>query len=89
MTDTLLNASTSIGLRILPFAKRVLARQQRIVTTRLGNVAVKFTQQPDGRERFKVEHEDIVRLAAEHKLDYLTAQRMINEDASKASGHSA
>ncbi|MEC8346498.1 MAG: hypothetical protein VXZ70_00585, partial [Pseudomonadota bacterium] len=62
---------------------------QRIVTTRLGNVAVKFTQQPDGRERFKVEHEDIVRLAAEHKLDYLTAQRMINEDASTASGHSA
>ena len=43
VTDTLLNASTSIGLRILPFAKRVLARQQRVVTTRLGNVAVKFT----------------------------------------------
>ena len=34
VTDTLLNASTSIGLRILPFTKRVLARQQRIVTTR-------------------------------------------------------
>ena len=89
VTDTLLNASTSIGLRILPFTKRVLARQQRIVTTRLGNVAVKFTQQPDGRERFKVEHADIVRLAAEHALDYLSAQRMINEDAAKASGHSA
>ena len=89
VTDTLLNASTSIGLRILPFAKRVLARQQRIVTTRLGDVAVKFTQQPDGRERFKVEHADIVRLAAEHALDYLSAQRMINEDAAKASGHSA
>ena len=89
VTDTLLNASTSIGLRILPFAKRVLARQQRIVTTRLGNVAVKFTQQPDGRERFKVEHDDIVRLAAEHTLDYLTAQRMINEDAAQASGNRA
>jgi hypothetical protein len=50
---------------------------------------VKITQQPDGRERFKVEHEDIVRLAAEHALDYLSAQRMINEDAEKASGHSA
>jgi uncharacterized protein (DUF111 family) len=85
VTDTLLNTSTSIGLRILPFAKRVLPRQQRIVSTRLGDVAVKITQQPDGRERLKVEHEDIVRLAAEHALDYLSAERTIKEDVQKQS----
>ena len=85
VTDTLLNTSTSIGLRIFPFAKRVLPRQQRIVTTRLGDVSVKFTQQPNGRKRFKVEHEDIVRVAAEHGLDYLNAERSINDDVQRQS----
>ena len=93
VTDTLLNTSTSIGLRIMPFAKRVLPRYQRQVTTRLGDVSVKFTTQPNEQERFKVEHDDIVRLAAEHAVDYLTAERMINEDVNadvvSRSGHSA
>ncbi len=88
VTDTLLNTSTSIGLRILPFTKRVLPRQQRLIPTKLGEVSVKFTRQPDGRQRYKVEHDDIVRLAAERRLDYLTAERIINESVAQESGDS-
>ena len=87
VTDTLLNASTSIGLRIMPIAKRVLPRQQRTVATQLGSVSVKITTQPNGHERFKVEHDDIQRLAAEHQLDYLSAQQSINDEVARALGH--
>lgn len=89
VSDTLLNASTSIGLRIFPFAKRVLPRHQQRLGTQLGEVGVKITQQPDGRQRFKVEHEDILRLASEHQLDYLTAERLIQADVSQALSHSS
>ncbi|NCF44681.1 MAG: nickel pincer cofactor biosynthesis protein LarC [Proteobacteria bacterium] len=86
VSDTLLNHSTSIGLRILPFAKRVLPRVLQRVTTRMGEVNVKITTAPNGLQRFKVEHDDIVQLAAEQSLDYLTAQRLINEDISRELG---
>jgi len=87
VTDALLNASTSIGLRILPFAKRVLPRQQRTVATSLGDVAVKVIARPNGQTTFKVEHEDILRVAAEHQLDYLRAERRLREDVERSLGH--
>ena len=87
VTDTLLNTSTSIGLRIMPFAKRVLPRQQRTIATSLGSVSVKITTQPNGRERFKVEHDDILRLATEHQRDYLSVQQALNDEVARALGH--
>ena len=87
VTDTLLNTSTSIGLRIMPFAKRVLPRQQRTIATSLGSVSVKITTQPNGRERFKVEHDDILRLATEHQRDYLSVQQTLNDEVARALGH--
>jgi uncharacterized protein (DUF111 family) len=86
VSDTLLNQSTSIGVRILPFAKRVLPRMLRRVATRIGEVAVKVTTAPSGQQRFKVEHDDIVQLAAEQGIDYLSAQRLINHDVSRELG---
>ena len=86
VSDTLLNQSTSIGLRILPFAKRVLPRMLRRVATRIGEVTVKVTTAPSGQQRFKVEHDDIVQLAAEQGIDYLSAQRLINHDISRELG---
>jgi hypothetical protein len=50
-------------------------------------VSVKITTQPNGHERFKVEHDDIQRLAAEHQLDYLSAQQSINDEVARALGH--
>ena len=87
VTDTLLNTSTSIGLRIMPFTKRVLPRGQKTLSTQLGSVSVKITTQPNGRERFKVEHDDILRLAAEHQLDYLSVQQTVNNEIARTLGH--
>lgn len=80
VTDTLLNSSTSIGLRIFPFAKRVLPRQQRSVATSFGQVSVKVISRPNGQQTFKVEHEDILRAASSHQLDYLSAERSITDE---------
>ena len=87
VTDKLVNASTRIGLRIKPFAKRVLPRQQRTIATSLGSVSVKITTHPNGRERFKVEHDDILRLATEHQRDYLSVQQTLNDEVARALGH--
>ena len=87
VTDTLLNTSTSIGLRIMPFTKRVLPRRQQTLSTQLGSVSVKITTQPNGRERFKVEHDDILRLAAEHQLDYLSVQQAVNNEIAQTLGY--
>ena len=80
VTDALLNSSTSIGLRIIPFAKRVLPRQQRSVATSFGEVSVKVISRPNGQQTFKVEHGDILRAASSHQLDYLSAERSITDE---------
>ena len=63
------------------------SRQQRTVATQLGSVSVKITTQPNGRERFKVEHDDILRLATEHQRDYLSVQQTLNDEVARALGH--
>ena len=80
VADTLLNRSTTIGLRVLPFAKRMLPREELSVTTSLGDVRVKRVTQPDGNTRWKTEHDDIQRLAAEHDMDYQRAKSRIDAD---------
>ena len=65
---------------MLPFAKRVLPREELTVTTSLGDVRVKRVTQPDGNTRWKTEHDDIQRLAAEHDIDYQRAKSSIDAD---------
>ena len=47
LTDLILNSSSTIGLRIAPFMKRVLPRETLVVQTSLGDVRVKLVTQPD------------------------------------------
>ena len=71
LADAVLNRSTTIGLRILPFEKRVLPRETVTVDTSMGRVAVKVVTQPDGKTRWKSEFEDVRRIANERNADYL------------------
>ena len=84
LADLILNASSTIGLRVYPFEKRVLPRESRTISTTLGDVRVKIVTQPDGRKRWKPEHEDVQRLAARNALDYPTARRTIEADVQTA-----
>jgi uncharacterized protein (DUF111 family) len=70
VTDALLNLSTTIGLRIIPFAKRVLKRQLNQVQTRYGPVQVKEVIQPNGQKRWKAEFQDISNIATTQALNF-------------------
>ena len=70
ISDTLLNLSTTIGLRIVPFAKRVLSRELKQITTRYGSVQVKEVIQPNGQKRWKAEYSDVAHIAEAQKLNF-------------------
>jgi uncharacterized protein (TIGR00299 family) protein len=80
ISDAVLNHSTTIGLRILPFEKRTLPRELVSVTTSLGTVQVKIVVQPNGVKRWKAEHEDVQRLAVDNDLDYLRVRGIIDHE---------
>ena len=84
LADAVLNRSTTIGLRVLPFAKRVLPREVQSVETRLGAVRVKVVTQPDGQRRWKSEFDDVRRLADAADLDYLQAKAAVDADIARA-----
>lgn len=70
ISDTLLNLSTTIGLRIVPFAKRVLSRELKQIKTRYGSVQVKEVIQPNGQRRWKAEYSDVAHIAEAQKLNF-------------------
>jgi hypothetical protein len=70
ISDALLNFSTTIGLRIVPFAKRVLARELKQIDTRHGLIQVKEVVQPNGQRRWKAEYNDIADIALDKSLNF-------------------
>ena len=81
--DAILNHSTTIGLRIIPFEKRILKRETISVDTSLGSVSVKVVTQPDARKRGKPEHDDVVALAQAAGLPYSEARARIESELSQ------
>ena len=61
--DLLLNQSTTIGLRQLPFDS-VLSREIRHIMTQFGEIRVKEVIQPNGLLRWKLEHQDVLDITA-------------------------
>jgi uncharacterized protein (TIGR00299 family) protein len=81
LSDVLLNQSTTIGLRQMPFDKRVLPRQMRSIETQFGSVRVKEVTQPNGELRWKLEHEDVLEIAARSADgDYQSMRKAITKE---------
>jgi uncharacterized protein (TIGR00299 family) protein len=81
LVEVLFEESTTIGVRLHAVGKRMLSRSSVTVPTTFGDVQVKLVQlQRGGERRWKVEHEDVRRLALEHKLPYLTVRREIDAE---------
>jgi pyridinium-3,5-bisthiocarboxylic acid mononucleotide nickel chelatase len=84
LVEVLFEESTTIGVRMHPVGKRMLPRSLLTVPTRFGAVRIKLVQlREGGAKRWKVEHEDVVRLAKEHGLPYLTLHREIDNEVRK------
>jgi len=84
LTDTLqhilLTSSTTIGVRVAEVSKRMLPREAASVETSAGAVSIKVVTQLDGHKRWKIEHDDIARLAEETGTDYLAMSRLLNAE---------
>ena len=84
LADLVLNRSTTIGLRILPFEKRILEREDLSIETSYGTVRVKRVVLPNGQQRWKSEHDDIAERAASAKQDYLSTKKAIDFEIEQA-----
>ena len=84
LIDAVLNRSTTIGLRVLPFDKHALPRAAETVTTRFGPVRIKVVTQPDGQVRWKSEYDDVRRIAQERGADYLATKAEIDREIGAA-----
>ena len=74
----LFTASTTIGVRLREVTKHMLPRAERRVATSFGEVRVKVVTLPDGRQRWKCEHDDIAAIAARAGADYLATKADID-----------
>ena len=78
--ELVLNHTTTIGLRILPFRKMFLPREIVSVETSWGPIAAKLVMQPDGTQRFKSEHDDLMKLSRKTGEAYLTLKSRVDSE---------
>ena len=74
VVERLVRDSTTIGVRFREVRKWMLPRETVTVPTSLGDVRVKVATLPDGRRRWKAEHDDVLRLARARGEDYLACK---------------
>ena len=80
LIDAVLNRSTTIGLRVLPYVKHALPRAMEVVNTSFGPVRIKVITQPDGQLRWKSEFEDVRRIAGSRGQDFLRTRTEIDRE---------
>ena len=82
ISETILNNSSTIGLRVIPFDKVVLPREETTITTTMGEVRIKTVTQPDGQTRWKSEHDDIAMIAQNFNENYHSIKQKIDAEIS-------
>ncbi len=80
LTDQLLEHSSSIGVRVEPIYKIMLARSLRTVATRFGPVDIKIVRLPSGGTRWKVEHDNVVAISRAEGLSYAETRRRVEAE---------
>ena len=85
--ETVFACSTTIGVRVHEVEKRMLPREQQIVTTQFGDVRVKIVTQSNGARRWKAEHDDLMDLARQHGMNYLALKQRIEPELRTALEH--
>lgn len=80
IAEVVLNNSTTIGLRILPFRKVTLSRQMIQVPTSLGDISIKLVTQPNGQQRWKSEHDQVAQISSTSGESYLTVKSQLDQE---------
>ena len=76
----LTDESTTIGVRFHDVQKWMLPRRTVTVDTTIGKVRVKVVALPNGRKRWKSEHEDILALARARGESYLVLKDAVDQE---------
>lgn len=79
LAKLLMSESSSIGVRIKPIWKQMLEREIRIVKTSFGDVSIKIVTLPDGGQRWKVEHDDILSISRDTGESYAMLKAKIEQ----------
>lgn len=72
----LFEETTTIGIRKMHMERTLLAREQRKISTPLGEVEVKVCRLPSG-ERIYPEYEEVMKLCRKHQMPYYEVWQMI------------
>ena len=89
LVETLFLSSTTIGVRTSEVTKRMLPRREETIATSAGEVTVKVVKLPNGRERWKLEHDDVERLAAQTNVSYFDLHRRLTSELKARFGDDA
>ena len=80
IVERLVRDSTTIGVRFHDVRKWMLPRDVQTVPTSVGKLQVKVAKLPNGRRRWKIEHDDVLRIARERGEDYLALKDTVERE---------
>ena len=83
LVNSLIGGTTTLGVRTHRVSKHMIPRERIDVPTRYGTVKVKIGVMPDGKKRWKVEHDDVARVARDNSIYYLQAHQEVEDDVRK------
>ncbi len=83
LIETLFLSSTTIGVRTSEVTKQMLPRRAQTIPTSVGDVTVKVVTLPNGEERWKIEHDDIERLATTVGKSYFELRTLLEAEVAR------
>ncbi len=83
VANYILENTPSIGIRHYPVERQILDREIQEIDTPLGPAHIKIVTTPSGSKRFKVEHDDLIKIANANKTPLQTARQTIETAALK------
>ncbi|MHB8051425.1 MAG: nickel pincer cofactor biosynthesis protein LarC [Coriobacteriia bacterium] len=86
LADRLMTETGTLGVRMLPYDRRVAERDVTELPTSLGNARFKVATLPDGTRVLAVENDDAARVSADRGLAIDVAARMLEAEASTTLG---
>ena len=86
LADRVIAETGTLGVRLMPAARRLVERDVAEVETSLGTARFKTAYLPDGTRALRVESDDAARIAASHDLPVDETARILERDAARATG---
>jgi uncharacterized protein (DUF111 family) len=86
LAERFIQETGTLGVRLVPAARRLVERDVTAVATSLGLARFKVAHLPDGTRALRVESDDAVRVASEQGLAVPVAARQLEAEASHITG---